>query len=136
MIIAGIAAWALRYVLFSMGASPDGFWLVVGGIALHGFCYDFFFVTGQVYADQATSADVRGQVQSMLIFFTQGLGLFFGALAAGRLAGRTFGEVPSNSAESLPLWPDFWGPLAWFAAGLMVLFILFFRPDPVTESES
>ncbi|MDE0892032.1 MAG: MFS transporter, partial [Planctomycetota bacterium] len=129
MIIAGIAAWALRYVLFSMGASPDGFWLVVGGIALHGFCYDFFFVTGQVYADQATSADVRGQVQSMLIFFTQGLGLFFGALAANNLAGRAFGDVPSNTAASLPMWPDFWNPLAWFAAGLVVLFILFFRPD-------
>ena len=129
MIIIGIAAWALRYVLFSMGASPDGFWLVVGGIALHGFCYDFFFVTGQVYADQATSADVRGQVQSMLIFFTQGLGLFFGALAANNLAGRAFGDVPSNTAASLPMWPDFWNPLAWFAAGLVVLFILFFRPD-------
>ena len=129
MIIIGIAAWALRYVLFSMGASPDGFWLVVGGIALHGFCYDFFFVTGQVYADQATSADVRGQVQSMLIFFTQGLGLFFGALAANNLAGRAFGDVPSNTAASLPMWPDFWNPLVWFAAGLVVLFILFFRPD-------
>ena len=129
MIIIGIAAWALRYVLFSMGASPDGFWLVVGGIALHGFCYDFFFVTGQVYADQATSADVRGQVQSMLIFFTQGLGLFFGALAANNLAGRAFGDVPSNTAASLPMWPDFWNPLAWFAAGLVVVFILFFRPD-------
>ena len=135
MIIAGIGAWALRYVLFSLGASPEGFWLVVGGIALHGFCYDFFFVTGQVYADQATGPDIRGQVQSMLIFFTQGLGLFFGALAANSLAGKTFGDVPSNTAAALELWPDFWWPLAGLATVIMVLFVFFFRPDPVAESE-
>ena len=136
MIIAGIGAWALRYVLFSLGASPEGFWLVVGGIALHGFCYDFFFVTGQVYADQATGPDIRGQVQSMLIFFTQGLGLFFGALAANSLAAKTFGDVPSNTAAALELWPDFWWPLAGLAAVLMVLFIFFFRPDPAAETKA
>lgn len=129
MIIGAIAAWALRYLLFSLGASPEGFYLVVAGIALHGICFDFFFVTGQVYADQATPPDIRGQVQSMLVFFTQGVGLFIGALVAGKLAGLAFGDVASNSPESLPMWRNFWWSLIFIALVLLVAFLLFFHPD-------
>ncbi|MBJ02111.1 MAG: MFS transporter [Planctomycetes bacterium] len=129
MIIAGIGAWALRYVLFSLGASPDGFWLVVGGIALHGICYDFFFVTGQVFVDQATPREIRAQAQSMTVFFTQGLGLFVGAIVANELAARAFGDVASNTPASLELWPQVWWPLCAMAVILAVLFVFAFRPE-------
>jgi hypothetical protein len=144
MILTGIAAWALRYVLFSLGASPDGFYLVVGGIALHGICYDFFFVTGQVYVDQATPASIRGQAQSMTVFFTQGLGLFIGALVANELAARAFRvpdaagnftQVASNTAESLPFWPSFWWPLCAMATALLVLFFFVFKPESRDEGQ-
>ena len=78
MIAIGIAAWIIRYILFILGATPEGTMLVILGIALHGICYDFFFVTGQVYVDQSTPKSIRGQAQSMNIFFTQGIGLFIG----------------------------------------------------------
>ena len=78
MILAGMAAWVLRYALFSFGAPHQVVWMLFLAIALHGICYDFFFVTGFIYADKAAPVTVRGQVQSMLVFFTQGIGMFIG----------------------------------------------------------
>lgn len=78
MILIGMAAWVLRYLLFSYGASEQVVWMLFAGIALHGICYDFFFVTGFMYADRAAPKEIRGQVQSMLVFFTQGVGMFIG----------------------------------------------------------
>lgn len=134
MILIGIGAWVLRYILFALGATPEGFALVIAGIALHGICYDFFFVTGQVYVDKATRPEIRGQAQGMLIFFTQGLGLYFGALATQQLAGRAFGDTPSTSPESLPMWPDVWWPLAGMAAVILVIFGIAFRDKQAEEA--
>lgn len=78
MILIGMAAWVLRYLLFSFGAPEQVVWMLFAGIALHGICYDFFFVIGFMYADRAAPKEVRGQAQSMLVFFTQGIGMFLG----------------------------------------------------------
>jgi len=78
MILIGMAAWVLRYLLFSVGASEQVVWMLFAGIALHGICYDFFFVTGFMYTDRAAPKEVRGQAQSMLVFFTQGVGMYLG----------------------------------------------------------
>ena len=83
MILLGMAAWVVRYVLFACGAPHQVVWMLFLAIALHGICYDFFFVTGFIYADKAAPATVRGQVQSMLVFFTQGIGMFIGYWIAG-----------------------------------------------------
>ena len=83
MILLGMAAWVLRYALFSYGAPAQVVWMLFLAIALHGICYDFFFVTGFIYADKAAPVTVRGQVQSMLVFFTQGVGMFIGYKIAG-----------------------------------------------------
>jgi len=127
MVAIGILAWVVRYVLFALGASPEGVALVVGGIALHGLCYDFFFVTGQVYVDKVTPADIRGQAQSMNIFATQGVGLLIGANVTAILAKRVFGDVASVSPESLHLWPDLWYPMAAMAAVVLVIFLIAFK---------
>jgi nucleoside transporter len=87
MILVGMLAWVLRYVLFAMGAPDQVIWMLFAGIALHGICYDFFFVTGFIYADRAAPKAIRGQVQSILVFFTQGVGMFIGfKFAAFKLA--------------------------------------------------
>jgi len=78
MILIGMLAWVLRYVLFAFGAPDQVVWMLFIAIALHGICYDFFFVTGFIYADKKAPATVRSQVQSMLVFFTQGVGMFIG----------------------------------------------------------
>lgn len=87
MILIGMLAWVLRYLLFAFGAPDQVVWMLFAGIALHGICYDFFFVTGFMYADAAAPKAIRGQVQSMLVFFTQGVGMFIGfKVAAAKLA--------------------------------------------------
>jgi MFS family permease len=87
MILVGMLAWVARYLLFAYGAQDQVVWMLFLGIALHGICYDFFFVTGFIYTDRAAPKDIRGQAQSMLVFFTQGVGMFVGfKLAAMKLA--------------------------------------------------
>ncbi len=98
MILIGMGAWVLRYVLFAYGASDQTTWMIFGGIALHGICYDFFFVTGFMYADKVAPRAVSGQVQGLLVFVTQGLGMFFGyKVAAAKFAGVP-GYGPLNEA--------------------------------------
>lgn len=83
MLLVGMGAWVLRYALFTMGA-PDGVaWMILFGIILHGICYDFFFVTGQIYTDKAAPPGIRAQAQGLLVLFTLGLGMLIGAQVAG-----------------------------------------------------
>ena len=74
----GMLSWVLRYLLFAYGATDQAFWMIMLGVALHGICYDFFFVTGFMYTDAVAPKEVRSQAQSMLVFITQGLGMFIG----------------------------------------------------------
>jgi len=78
MILVGMLAWVARYALFAVGADNQVVWMMFAAIALHGICYDFFFVTGFMYTDKVAGKDVRGQAQGMLVFFTQGVGMYFG----------------------------------------------------------
>ena len=78
MILVGMLAWVVRYALFAFGAEDQVVWMLFLSIVLHGICYDFFFVTGFMYTDHVAGKDVRGQAQGMLVFFTQGIGMYFG----------------------------------------------------------
>ncbi|MDP7305993.1 MAG: MFS transporter, partial [Pirellulaceae bacterium] len=78
MLLIGMGCWVLRYALFAMGAPDQVSWMLFMGVALHGICYDFFFVTGFMYTDNKAPKEIRGQAQGLLVFLTQGLGMFFG----------------------------------------------------------
>jgi len=83
MLAVGMLAWVARYALFATGAPNSIAWMMIAGIVLHGICYDFFFVTGQIYTDQVAHKGIRSQAQGLLAMLTLGLGMFIGAQAAG-----------------------------------------------------
>ena len=126
MLAIGMAAWILRYVLFALGAPDAVFWMVAIGILLHGICYDFFFVTGQIYVDKKSTPAVRGQAQGFLVLVTYGLGMFVGAQIAGALFNAF---LDGASALTLARWSDFWWVPAGFAFAVLVLFLATFRID-------
>lgn len=103
MLLIGMAAWVLRYVLFSFGTPTQISWMVLSGILLHGVCYDFFFVTGQIYTNRVANEKIRAQAQGLLVFFTLGLGLFVGAKVAGYVETFYTTEASIAAADSLQL---------------------------------
>jgi nucleoside transporter len=126
MLAIGMAAWVLRYLLFAWGAPDAVFWMIVLGIALHGICYDFFFVTGQIYVDKKSTPEVRGQAQGFLVLITYGVGMFIGAQIAGQVFNRF---LDGNAALSLETWASFWYLPAAFAGGVLLFFLVAFRDD-------
>ncbi|MGZ0168576.1 MAG: MFS transporter [Planctomycetales bacterium] len=85
MLFVAMATWVARYVLFAIGTPEHVTWMLLLGVTVHGICYDFFFVTGQIYTDQIAPKAVRSQAQGMLVLFTLGLGMMIGAQVAGRV---------------------------------------------------
>ncbi|MEJ6601966.1 MAG: nucleoside permease [Verrucomicrobiia bacterium] len=126
MLVIGMAAWALRYGLFALGAPDQVTWMILGGIALHGICYDFFFVTGQIYVDQRASDEIRGQAQGLLVLVTNGAGMLIGAQAAGAVFNHF---LQDESGLSLAQWQSFWWLPGAFAVGVMIIFALFFKTE-------
>ena len=124
MLLVGMGAWVVRYVLFALAAPDAVFWLIATGILMHGICYDFFFVTGQIYVDKKSTPAVRGQAQGFLVLVTYGVGMMIGALLAGSLYNRFLAGAP---ALDLTQWRDFWFVPAGFAAVVMVFFGLTFN---------
>ena len=98
MLLIGMGCWVLRYALFAFGAPDQIAWMLLLGVALHGVCYDFFFVTGFIYTDKKVPSEVRNQAQSLLVFLTQGLGMFFGfRMAFGGTLPFTSIQLPNTA---------------------------------------
>jgi nucleoside transporter len=126
MLITGMAAWTLRYVLFAWGDAGAGMWMLYLGILLHGICYDFFFVTGQIYVDTKAPLKVRAAAQGLLAFITLGLGLFIGSIVSGRVVDHNATAEGAMGHD----WHSIWLVPAAMAGAVMVLFaIAFFDRD-------
>jgi nucleoside transporter len=122
MLIVGMLAWTLRYVLFAFGDAGSLVWMLYLGILLHGICYDFFFVTGQIYMDQKAPADLRAAAQGFIAFVTLGVGMFIGSVVSGRVVDMY------RLTESLNDWRSIWLVPAFAAGFVLVLFALMFKP--------
>lgn len=123
MLLLGMIAWALRYVIF--GLMPSAPAMLVLGIALHGICYDFFFVTGQLYTDKKAPAEIRASAQGLIGLLTYGAGMLVGNYVLG-IWGDKIGLVGATKAGWLADGKAFWLLPAGLAAGVAVLFFLTF----------
>ena len=120
MLLVGMAAWMARYTLFAYGNNDTMVWMLYVGILLHGVCYDFFFVTGQIYVDKKASLQIRAAAQGFIAFVTLGFGMFIGSLLSGWIVGA---YVTPNGHD----WRTIWLIPAGMALGVLVLFALFFN---------
>ncbi len=120
MLLVGMAAWVTRYVLFASGDNASMVWMLYGGILLHGICYDFFFVTGQIYVDEKAPPDLRAAAQGLIAFVTLGVGMFIGSWLSGAV-------VDFHAQADGHLWDQIWIVPAVWATVVLVLFALFFR---------
>jgi nucleoside transporter len=123
MLLIGMAAWTLRYVLFAFGNNGTLVSLLYAGIILHGICFDFFFVTGQIYVDKAVSKAQRAAAQGFIHVVTYGVGQLIGSWAAGAVVDR---YAVATDAGTQHLWQTIWLVPAFM---VLLLFALFFR-DP------
>lgn len=121
MLLIGMFAWIMRYLLFAYGDNESGIWMLYAGIILHGICYDFFFVTGQIYTDQMAGEKVRSSAQGLITLATYGIGMYIGFYVAGVYVDQ---YKLSDAAHD---WKTIWVFPCMFAAGVALFFMLLFR---------
>lgn len=133
MLLVGMLAWAGRYLLFAFG-NPGGLvWLYYVGILLHGVCYDFFFVTGQIYVDNTAPKAIQASAQGFIALITYGVGMLIGARISGMVVERY--QTTMAGVITGHDWTTIWIIPAVMALAVIMLFALFFR-DPVTAGEA
>ncbi|WP_299758652.1 nucleoside permease [uncultured Pontibacter sp.] len=122
-ILVGMAAWALRYVLFAYGNAGELSFMLILGIALHGICYDFFFVSGQIYTDARAGEKYKSSAQGLVTLATYGVGMLIGFWVAG------FVSEYYRAADAENFWQSVWLVPAGIAGVVALIFMLLFRDD-------
>jgi len=129
MLMVGMMAWIVRYALFATGDAGDLVGMLYLGILLHGICYDFFFVTGQIYVDKKAGEDIRASAQGFIALITYGIGIGLGSIVSGQI-------VDLFTVDGVINWSVIW----WIPAGFALLITLFFsfafkdEPDTPTKA--
>jgi nucleoside transporter len=122
MLLIGMLAWTVRYLLFAWGNNGALVWMLYVGILVHGVCYDFFFVTGQIYVDKRAPGHLRAAAQGLIAFVTLGVGMFIGSWLSGKIV-----DLYAIAGTTQHDWPKIWLVPALSAAAVLVLFALFFQ---------
>ena len=123
-LIVGILAWGLRYILFAYGNVGSQAWMLIFGIILHGVCYDFFFVSGQIYTDFKAGEKFKSTAQGLITLATYGVGMLIGF----RFAGWLTDQYVTDSGH---LWKNIWVQPAIFSFVVLTLFLFFFKNETI-----
>jgi MFS family permease len=125
ILLIGLTCWAIRYVLLAYGNPQDGMWMFYIAILLHGVCYDFFFVTGQLYTNQVAPLGLRSTAQGFISFATYGVGMLIGSLLSGGVLDYFSTTGPDGSVARN--WTAFWLSSAAMSFTITLIVLLFFR---------
>jgi nucleoside transporter len=134
MLATGMFAWVVRYMLFAYGDAGARMWMFGIGILLHGICYDFFFVTGQIYIDRKAPPALRSAAQGLIAFITLGMGMFVGSWISGVLVDRL--TLTAANGTVTHDWRAVWLSAAVISAVVLAAFLLIFSEKEVREAES
>ncbi len=130
MLAMAMLAWGLRYVMFAFGNADHNYWMLLGGIIIHGVCYDFFFVAGQIYTDNLAGERYKNAAQSLITFATYGIGMFIGFTISGPIVDSYQTSATTHNWQSIWLIPG------GIAVVVLILFLLLFKDDaPGTKAE-
>ncbi|MEE1947179.1 nucleoside permease [Pedobacter sp. KR3-3] len=132
MLAIGMIAWVARYLFFAFGNADANYWMLIAGIVLHGICYDFFFVTGQIYTDKLAGEKFKSAAQGFITLATYGVGMLAGSFISGIIVNK---YVIATGGHH---WYDIWIIPAGIAFVVFLLFVLLFRDKnkDVTEAQS
>jgi nucleoside transporter len=123
-LIVGMLAWVLRYLLFAYGDVGQGTWMLILGVVLHGICYDFFFVSGQIYTDFKAGEQFKSSAQGLITLATYGLGMLIGF----RIAGNITDLYANDSGHD---WTQIWMLPSAFALFVLIFFIITFKDEKI-----
>jgi nucleoside transporter len=127
ILMVGLAAWTIRYALLALGNAGTGLWMFYVAILLHGICYDFFFMTGQLYTDQEAPAHLRSAAQGFLTFVTYGVGMYAGSV----ISGNALDFFTTGSGAD---WKLFWLSSAAGACFILAIVAVMFRTSAKIEN--
>lgn len=129
MLVVGLVAWIIRFLCFGYGDGISSEWILYIGIILHGVCYDFFFVTGQIYTDQKAGEKIKNSAQGLITFATYGIGMGIGS----KLSGIVLDYYTVNDVKN---WQAVWMVPAAIAGVVLLLFLFFFNENKAKPTYS
>ncbi|MFC0264244.1 nucleoside permease [Fontibacter flavus] len=127
-LLVGMMAWVVRYALFALGDAEGGLYLLIIGIALHGICYDFFFVSGQIYTDAKAGEKFQSAAQGLITLATYGIGMLIGFAIAGQVSDHYL------IADSTHNWKSIWMIPSGIAILVVLFFLFFFKNEPANKN--
>lgn len=128
-LLAGMLAWTVRYLLFAYGNAGELAFMLIIGIALHGICYDFFFVSGQIYTDSKAGPKIKSAAQGLITLATYGVGMLIGFWVAGQISDTFLNTDGSHD------WEQIWIVPAAFAFVVMIIFAIFFKDEKIAKKD-
>lgn len=130
MLAVGMLAWVLRYIFFAYGNVGSNYWMLIAGIVMHGICYDFFFVTGQIYTDNLAGERFKSAAQGFITLATYGVGMLIGSYISGPIVDNWKTSATTHN------WQTIWLIPAGIAAVVLVLFLLLFKDKTSMATKS
>jgi nucleoside transporter len=130
MLAVGMLAWVLRYIFFAYGDTGANYWMLIAGIVMHGICYDFFFVTGQIYTDNLAGERFKSAAQGFITLATYGVGMLIGSYISGPIVDKF------KVSETAHNWTTIWLIPAGIAAFVFLIFIIFFKDTNQIETKA